>query len=211
MAAFIISLGLYFIVQPNTQKVTKYLFFAFLLGITVTTFTVPSLKIRMNEIIDSSFKPPKGYGFNSINVRAGVWQCSFSLIKDNWAKGIGAGRVQDELNNCYKNYDTNAFSSVDYNTHNEYFNILLGTGIIGLLAFLYMIIIVLYHAYKIRNPLFFSFVLLCALCFLTENILDRQGGIVFFVFFISVFTRVYVLQAAKPEDLETDHNNTPTH
>ena len=48
--------------------------------------------------------------------------------------------------------------------------------------------------YKIKNLPFFTLITLVTLCFLTENLLDRQGGVVFFAFFTSLFIRVYILQ-----------------
>ena len=194
MIAFVISFGLYIIIQPHIWKKTKYLFFTLIAGIIITVLTVPALKIRVDEIINSSFTPPQGEVYNSINIRCGIWECSYSLVKENWIMGIGSGQIQEQLNSCYDKYDTNAYSSMDYNTHNEYFDILLSTGIIGLLSFLFMIVVILYQSLKNKNYLFFSFIILVLLCLTTENILARQGGIVFFTFFICLFTKHKILQ-----------------
>jgi O-antigen ligase len=195
MIAFIVALGCYFLIQPKIWKKARFIFIALIAGVLITMFTVPSLKIRVDEIIDSSFTPPQGFGYNSIEVRSGIWECCFSLIPNNWISGIGPAQLQTELNNCYERFDTNAYTSFEYNTHNEYFNILLGTGILGLVSFLLLLFSITYLAYKAKNPLFFCFMILLLLCFITENILARQTGILFFAFFTSLFTRYYILQA----------------
>ncbi|MCO6500418.1 MAG: O-antigen ligase family protein [Vicingus serpentipes] len=192
--AFLISLSIYFSAQPNVWKKIKYLFLILITGFIISIFTVPVLKSRINEMVSSSFSPPQGFSYNSVNVRSGVWECAIDLIKEKWLTGIGPGQLQETLNNCYKRFNTSAYSSVDYNTHNEYFNVLLSTGVIGLLIFLLILLISLYQSYKKRAPLFFAFIVLISLCFLTENILDRQRGIVFFTFFISLFIKTNILQ-----------------
>jgi len=195
LLAFLISLGFYFLIQPQIWKKIKYYFLFFITASIICSVTIPSLKIRMSEIASSSFSPPEGHSYNSINVRSGIWDCSLDLIKENWLVGVGAGNLQNQLNTCYKKFNTNAYIEKDYNTHNEYFNILLSFGVIGLIIFLTLLITLGYYAFQKQEALFFSFIILITLCFSTENILDRQAGIVFFAFFSTLFTRVHILQS----------------
>lgn len=193
--AFIAALSAFFMIQPFIWKKVRFWFVGLIIGMLVALFTIPSLKIRMDEVINASFNPPKGYSYTSMEVRTGVWQCSTALIKENWLTGVGAGQIQDHLNKCYRKFNTNAYTSVDYNTHNEYFNVLLSTGVIGLLLFLLVLMLLVYYSIRYKKPLLFSFMVLILLCFTTENILSRQGGIVFFAFFSALLTRYYILQA----------------
>ena len=197
LIAFLISLGFYLLVQPQIWKRIKYYFILFVTASIIGSVTIPSLKIRVAEIASSSFSPPEGFGYNSMNVRSGIWNCSLELIKENWLNGIGSGNIQNKLNNCYEKFNTNAYLEIDYNTHNEYFNILLSLGVLGLITFLILLLTLGYYALKKKEALFFSFIILITLCFSTENILDRQAGIVFFAFFSALFARVYILQDSK--------------
>jgi len=195
--AFLLSLGLYLLMKPKNFIKLKFIVVAIIATLAIAIFTIPSLKIRLNELINSSLVPPKGENYNSINVRAGINNCSFALIKTNYMFGVGAGQLQNQLDICYKDYNTTAYSEIRYNTHNEYFNILLSTGIAGLAAFLILLITLFYEIYRIKNLPFFTLITLVTLCFLTENLMDRQGGVVFFAFFTSLFIRVYILQSKK--------------
>jgi len=65
------------------------------------------------------------------------------------------------------------------NTHNNYLFFLLTTGIIGLLAFLFSLFLLFRFSLKNKNILQWSFCIIIALNFLTENILSRHWGLMF--------------------------------
>jgi O-antigen ligase len=128
---------------------------------------------------------------NSANIRMSIHQCAVTLISANWIGGVGIENTQNELNRCYKQYNNAVFSKSDYNTHNQYFDILLSLGIFGFLLFTLMMVFPLYHAIVKRNEMYLFFVLFMMLCFATENLLSRQYGVVFFAFFNSFFAHVH--------------------
>ena len=192
--AFIIALTTYLYKQPQIWKKSKYFFFTLVIGLCIAGATIPALKIRINETINSELMLPQENEFNSVNVRAGIFGCSIELIKKHFIFGLGPGQIQAQLNSCYSNYNTTAFNNHTYNTHNEYFNIILGTGILGLVSFIVLLSLLIKHSYQLNNPLFLAFLLIVVLCFTTENILDRQAGVVFFSFFSALFTRYYIVQ-----------------
>ena len=192
--ALVASTTLYLFTQPAVAKKIKIIFLGFIALMVAAIFTIPALNIRVNEVINASYKVPQGNNYTSIDVRTGIFNCSTAIIKDNYLFGVGPGNTQKELDNCYQNYTTNAFDVIHYNTHNEYFNILLSNGILGLLSFLFLLFTLTYLAFKYKLPLFSALMVLILLCFTTENLLDRQGGVVFFALFSALFTKYYLLQ-----------------
>jgi O-antigen ligase len=161
----------------------------FSFGVVLYLFSeVPFFKKRFYEIQQTKWVPPLGVHHNSTNLRAGTYYCAASLLKQNWLFGLGTGNVQANLNNCYK---SNGFSDVlylnEYNTHNEYLNVWLNTGFVGFVLFLMSLTIPLLIAIKEGNKLYVAFLILLMLVFLTENILERQKGIIFYAFFNSLF------------------------
>ena len=108
-------------------------------------------------------------------------------IKQNWIFGVGPANVQKELDNCYSAYtyrnQYDDFNKKTYNTHNQYFDVLLKFGIFGLLFF----IVFLFWGINYKSEYYYIFLLLIFFSMLTENILNRQVGIVFFNFFNCLF------------------------
>lgn len=130
----------------------------------------------------------KHKSMTSEEIRAGIYYCSVSLIKESWLFGYGAGNVNDKLNNCYKEkINSDVYQTFYFNSHNQYLQVFLAGGIIGLLFFLTNIFYIFKVSFLRRDKLFFYFSILISICFLTENILSRHDGVIFYAFFSSVF------------------------
>lgn len=68
------------------------------------------------------------------------------------------------------------------NTHNNYLYFIMSTGLFGLLSFFIFILYLFKKALKSKNVLMITFCIIIALNFLTENILSRHWGLMFFAF-----------------------------
>ncbi len=123
---------------------------------------------------------------NSVGIRKGITQCGLQLSKEHFLAGIGPQNVQQALNQCYYQFEGDDFSRHSFNTHNQYLDSLISHGILGLVLLLIMIIYPIVQAIRLKDPILLSFTLLIALCMLTENILSRQAGVVFYAFFNSI-------------------------
>ncbi|MDT0558061.1 hypothetical protein RM697_05360 [Ichthyenterobacterium sp. W332] len=73
-----------------------------------------------------------------------------------------------------------------FNSHNIYFYMLLTIGIIGLVTFLLFLISLFKNAIIKKDILKISFCIILTLNFLTENILLRQSGLMFFTFILMI-------------------------
>jgi O-antigen ligase len=126
---------------------------------------------------------------NSTSVRNAIWRCSLIEIKkSNILIGNGIGDVPTKLQECYncKYPELDKF----YNSHNQYFSIILGMGILGLFAFLLFILYFIRLALINKNKYLLVLMIFYLYMFVFENILERKYGILpflFFTFFISHF------------------------
>ena len=112
--------------------------------------------------------------------RAGV-----DLFKSNLYVGVGIGDVHNEFMNYYEKENSLLKGSNRKRVHNQYLSLAVGLGIFGLLVWLF----VFYYPYFIltnNKQLYFYFLLIISISFLTDNTLERQAGVMFFSFFNSL-------------------------
>ncbi|MFI5171666.1 MAG: O-antigen ligase family protein [Chitinophagales bacterium] len=120
---------------------------------------------------------------NSVNSRKEIWKATGELISQNTFFGTGSGDAEQELVDTY--YKNNFKKGVDerYNTHNQFLQIAVETGLIGLILFLAFLFFCLRLAIRSKNNLYLAFLLLFMLNIFSESMLKSQSGVVFFVFF----------------------------
>ena len=95
--------------------------------------------------------------------------------------GVGIGNSQPMIKAFHENLNTpEAYR--DYNYHNQYLQILSESGFVGLILFLFFLIILIKRLSK--DFTFLPFVLISISLFLTESVLYRQRGIIFFSLFM---------------------------
>jgi O-antigen ligase len=126
--------------------------------------------------------------FNGITLRLVLWGFGSEILSENnaWLKGTGIQSKQELLNRKIEesgmytgNPEFGDRGYLDYNFHNQYVETLVGTGIVGLVILLFLILDIFAGVrYKLIFPL--PVYILTAMFFLTESVLERQAGIVFF-------------------------------
>lgn len=169
--------------RRRLKKNLKYVVVGILLLIGGMWF-IPSTKERVTEFI-STVSSNSHQGTNSTNIRESIYYCSALILKENWLIGIGTSELQNHLNACY--YIVGSFDIVpnNYNTHNEYLNIWLGLGLLGIIVFISILVGSFYLAKG--NDIHLVFLLLFSLFCMTENLLERQHGVLFFTLWNSFF------------------------
>ncbi|WP_350286767.1 O-antigen ligase family protein [uncultured Croceitalea sp.] len=172
----IVVLTLYFIMFPNPfkQDVINY------------------MKIVNNEnAIDVYDYDKVGLKSNLENWektnRLHIWKTSIETLKGNWLFGSGTGDIDDEMYEAYKKLNKTYFLKYPANTHNQYLDYFIRYGILGFLIIILSFGFYFFMAIKHNQHVYLGFLVLVAMCCLTENILNRQFGIVFFFFFNSFF------------------------
>lgn len=177
----------FYIVFTRTTYLGKFIFLISIFALCLIAISLPSSKKRIDEILYAKMElPNKNQKSEEVNFRYGIYNCVNKVLKENWLLGVGPGNVQNELNKCYasytyKNYDD--YSNIEYNSHNQYLDIWLKYGIFGLIFFLFF----LCWGIKNSNENYGVFLFIIVIAMLTENIFNRQVGVIFFTFFNSLF------------------------
>lgn len=174
LIAFILAAIYTIWIHVKSVKVRIGFLSLMIVAVGVAVFSFPSFSERLKELIVTKD--------NSTSVRYIIYACDSEIAVQSGFFGIGVESLQNELNACYqsKNMASDHLSRA-YNTHNEYFNLLCGKGIIGLLLFVGLLAYL--FVLKRKQALFIPFFLCIVLVSLTENILERQIGVFFFALF----------------------------
>jgi O-antigen ligase len=163
-----------------------------IIGILFLAFSFPFIN-RLNDLrhtslkIISQDKYTYDTPFNGLTFRLLQWRFAREILdeKDAWALGTGIGSEQNVLNEHYRNYgvysgnqDLGDKGYQDYNFHDQFLEILVGTGVPGLILLLLIIAEIIRSSKKLAFPL--PVFLILILFFFTESVLERQAGIIFF-------------------------------
>lgn len=117
----------------------------------------------------------------NLSVRIEIWQCAWEVFKANsWLFGVGIGKVQPLLNECYLHRFLTRPFFLEYNSHNDFLMILLRGGVIGFISWTALLVHSIVSGVKEKNVLMIVFVLLFVICGLTEVYLNRIWGNLYF-------------------------------
>jgi O-antigen ligase len=123
---------------------------------------------------------------SSTAIRYKIYDCSIQKISESPLIGYGVGNTQQQLDPCYAENGID-LSIKTYNCHNQYFSILLTTGFVGLIVYFLGLYNVMTTFIKNQNYLAMSIIIYFLLNFLTENIIERENGMILYSFFLSYF------------------------
>ena len=165
--------------------------------IALVLLTQNKVSKRFNEIVSGNIDlveqknfTPAIY-FNGLQFRLLQWRFVHEILTEQhaWIKGV-PGDAQALLDDKYTSthmYTGDAHTEtrgyLGYNTHDEFLQSLLQSGIPGLLAFIFICCTMLRMAIRKKNDeLSFCVILLIAYCF-NEAVFETQYGIMLFTFF----------------------------
>lgn len=127
---------------------------------------------------------PSGH---SLTMRLEFWKTATFIIYQNPVFGVGTGDIQDSFNTMYENTKSKLDLVWRLRCHNQYLAITVAFGFFGLCIFL---IYLFYPAIVLRKKLhylYWPFFLISILSFVTEDTLETQSGVTFFIFFHTLF------------------------
>jgi O-antigen ligase len=136
---------------------------------------------------ENSVIPVESNDESSSSVHLTLWKNAIKLICQHPLFGVGIGDIHDELN---KEYSKNNFQfgiGKNFNPHNQYLHTGVSLGVIGILVLLLMLVFPFVYSMKHQEWIYALFILIIFLNSMTESILERQAGILFFSFFNSLF------------------------
>jgi len=127
------------------------------------------------------------------------WRTSLLLIRQHPLIGIGTGDLPGAFAEQYQKMNTNLSTQNRLRSHNQYLSITIAFGIIGLAWFIF---IMFYPGIKTRNfnnYFYIIFWLIFMISMLTEDTIESQEGVTFYV----LFTALLLLGREKPEPSES--------
>ncbi|MEM9363426.1 MAG: O-antigen ligase family protein [Bacteroidota bacterium] len=180
VALFICGIGFViftvFYLMPNTNRGTTFI-----------------EKYKKVLVKDEHYRP---YHFE---IRLGVWESALLVIKDNYFLGVGTGDVDNALKEaCAKNLLPKYLHYT--NVHNQYLDTVLRYGFLGFIIWLGTIIYFFRLAILTKDYYYLIFLFTVHIFFLTENIIGRQMGTMFYSIFNSMF---YFASRQKKEGTNT--------
>jgi len=143
------------------------------------------------DVIEKEKYNPGMY-FNGIQFRLLQWKFTGQLLNEHhgWLTGVGPGNVQQLLDQKYISTDMYVgdpargdHGFLGYNTHNQFLETVLKTGIPGVLALIFICVSLGIMAWQNRKRQLSFMICFLLAWLLTEAVLERQFGIVIFTFF----------------------------
>jgi O-antigen ligase len=185
---FFVTVGLYLFHRAGRLRAGLAILAVMLISLFVIVSQSTVLRERYIAPIVNDITISSGGGETGLSIRLVKWKCGLSCISEAPLLGAGTGDGLDILLKCYEKVNFwGMYPEFRYNAHEQYLETGIALGLIGVFALLLTIILPLIRAWKRRDWLFVSFLALFSFCCLTESLLERQWGIVFFTFFTSVF------------------------
>tara|TARA_B110000003_G_scaffold179571_1_gene178878 strand:+ start:2443 stop:3660 length:1218 start_codon:yes stop_codon:yes gene_type:complete len=177
----------------------------------ILTFLAIMSYFKLPNNIENTFKPQKNlsevtYAGSTIplSYRSLIWDCASKITKNSNTNffGIGFRETSDRLVNCYENEieDLNTkqnFIDKRFNTHNQYFDFYISSGLISIILFVGILI---YLFFKKHKDYYSTSLLLSMILFgLVENYFHRQVG-AYYIGFVLVILLINNKNVAKNKD-----------
>lgn len=127
---------------------------------------------------------PSGH---SVMQRVEYWKTAWNIIEKNFWFGVGTGDLNTAFQEEYDHMNSKLSEEARLRSHNQYLSIWVGLGVIGLLWFL---ISLFYPALKqnaFSNIYFTLFFITFTVSMLTEDTIESQAGVTFFIYFTCLF------------------------
>jgi len=119
--------------------------------------------------------------------RLEFWKASLGIIRQNWLTGVGTGDMNLVFKAQYEQMHSKLSPDQRWRSHNQFLSIFIGFGIIGLMWFL---VAIFYPPVMMRRQddfFMIVFLIIAVLSMLTEDTIESQTGVTFFVLFYSFF------------------------
>jgi O-antigen ligase len=175
-----------FFISKAFQKGFIYTFSLIVFTVFFYDLLINKSTVRFGKLTENISKTPEKATHESTGLRKLIWEEAAQLIKENPLLGVGTGDVRDELIARYTESEMDFASDRKLNSHNEFIEITIALGTVGLLVFVASFFFPLLYAIRQRAYLYLFFVMIILINCLTESIFEKQTGIVFFAFFNSL-------------------------
>jgi len=138
------------------------------------------------------------------DVRYNIWSSAVGVIKQNLVFGVGTGDASKKLQEEFisRGYVDGFYGNL--NAHNQFLEILLENGLIGLILFMGILGYVSFIAINQQNLLLGLFIITTVIFFIFETMLNRLSGVSFF----ALFSFLLIYAKTKRQIGHIDHQKT---
>lgn len=178
------------------RKVAIFAFSGLVLTFIVLLLAVPGPRKRLLDTYHELRSFEQMIENKQTNPRKFLWREGAGVIAENFWSGVGTGAENTALNNRLEEVDaifwdgsnTYQLYEMRFNYHNSFLQTFAANGFF---AFLILLLIFAYPFFKLRKHPYRTetrlFLWICLFSFMTESMLQRQAGVLFFSFFYALF------------------------
>jgi hypothetical protein len=147
------------------------------------------LVTRWHELIWEYTKYTRGENpsGHTLMMRLEFWKTACYIISQHPLFGVGTGDIQASFNAAYVSLDSQLDPAWRLRCHNQYLAVGVAFGLCGLVWFLVYLFLPAIRLRQNLHKLYWPFFLIALLSFLTEDTLETQSGVTFFIFFHTLF------------------------
>lgn len=211
LLSFFIVFAFYEFYRLIVKKNIYSLIFISILSFLLATVFFGSSQIlkrsnKLKKVFNKDYIEIANYN-NSLGDRMQINLIAFHTVQNHFWFGIGTKNWEILNKDYYEEYFRNDFEYKiqNLNTHNQYLNSLVSWGIVGLISFLGIIFFQLYFSSKLKNKSLFVFWAFFSIVLLTENMLDRHRGVMFFSVLSGYTIAIYYTQIMKEKEEVTNN------
>lgn len=148
-----------------------------------------SIRGRIYEFLDgyNNYRETGDPTGSTVMQRVEFWKASLGIIRENLLTGVGTGDMNVAFAAQYEKMHTKLAPGQRLRSHNQYLSILVGFGIFGLIWFLAAILLPPFLMRKQGDFFIAVLIAVSAFSMLTEDTIESQTGVTFFVLFYSLF------------------------
>ena len=181
LISLLILLPIYLIIKV---KISKQTFFGIALILTVSCIVALQSPVVKNRV----FRATKERNlFSGTSLRYNIWSSALDASEKNIVFGSGKYNGRALLVEEFKKRELKTPTKYEYHAHNQFLAFLIEYGIVGVLILVFLFFQLGYNFIKNGEILGFFWLIMVFFACITESILTRQWGIIFFALFASCF------------------------
>ena len=172
---------LFVVFQRKKVTIRPYLFA--LIGLLILVVAIPRTRNKFLE-----FKKIEVIGKGaptSTNIRYTIYRVAKDVILESPVLGYGVGDYRSVLSDKYRDLGIPVLKDGRLNAHNQFLSFLIIGGVVAFLAFLATLIINFIFAVRFNNELLILVIIFYGILMLTDNILEKEAGVVYFALFFN--------------------------
>ncbi len=144
-----------------------------IMGVVLTVLVLTNSQINKNikettNIIENNQALSK-----DSDIRLWLWKSGIEVFNDNLLFGVGTGDIDEVMKKKYQDYDLTEAQEHNLNAHNQYLDVAVKLGLVGLVLIFAWIITILVIAIRRKQFLFFYFGLILFIISMLNTIVHR--------------------------------------